>query len=181
MIAFRNGSYGPANFPLKPIRSGRYMHYEVIFDFLSKGPIPWSFIVVLAFMISAGLMKWSRSTNKEERRFGMHWLSGVLLLGGSMAWAMQQASETMRNEYQAGRFSTITGTVTNLRSGFKAECFNVEQIQFCYSDYVLTGGFNQTVNHGGPIREGLPVRISYIAITPNGEHNVILRLEAGKS
>lgn len=156
------------------------MHYKVIFDFLSKGPIPWSFGVVFAFMISAVLLKWSRSTNKGERRFGMYWLSGVLLLGGSMAWAMQQANQSMRNEYQAGRFSMVTGTVTNLRSGFKSECFNVEQIQFCYSGYVLTGGFNQTVNNGGPIRDGLRVRISYMATTPNGEHNVILRLEEQK-
>jgi hypothetical protein len=69
------------------------MHYEVIFDFLSKGPIPWSFCVVFAFM---------------------------------------------------------------------------------------TGGFNQTVNHGGPIREGLRVRISYMATSPNDGRNVILRLEAQK-
>jgi hypothetical protein len=82
--------------------------------------------------------------------------------------------------YQAGHFSTITGKVTNLRSGFKSECFNVEQIQFCYSDYVLTGGFNQTGTYGGPIREGLRVRISYMATSPNGCHNVILRLEAQK-
>jgi hypothetical protein len=87
------------NWPEKPIRNGRYMHYEVIFDFLSKGPIPWSFGVVFAFMISGVILKWSRSKNKEERQFGIYWLCGVLLLGGSMAWAMQHASETMRNEY----------------------------------------------------------------------------------
>ena len=86
----------------------------------------------------------------------------------------------MREQYQAGRFATIVGNVTDLRSGFKSECFNVEQVQFCYSDFVQTGGFNQTLNHGGPIREGLPVRISFIPVTPSGNRNVILRLETQK-
>jgi hypothetical protein len=41
---------------------------------------------------------------------------------------------------------------------------------FCYSDYEVTAGFNNSASHGGPIREGLPVRVSYIG-------NTIVRLE----
>jgi hypothetical protein len=32
---------------------------------------------------------------------------------------------------------------------------------FCYSDYVVTAGFNNSTSHGGPIMAGLPVRIAY--------------------
>jgi hypothetical protein len=39
-----------------------------------------------------------------------------------------------------------------------------------YSDYVVTAGFNNTASHGGPIRQDLPVRISYVG-------NSIVKLE----
>jgi hypothetical protein len=41
------------------------------------------------------------------------------------------------------------------------ECFSVKNQQFCYSDYLVQPGFRQSASHGGPIREGLPVRIRY--------------------
>ena len=156
------------------------MQYKVIFDFLNNFPVPLSFCLVFVGMICGVFLKWLRSINKEERQSGIQWFCGVLLLGGSGVWAMQHANGAMRDEYRAGRYLIITGNVTNLRSGFKSECFNVEQVQFCYNDFVETGGFNHTVKHGGPIREGLPVRISYMTTTPTGNHNVILRLEVQK-
>ena len=39
------------------------------------------------------------------------------------------------------------------------ETFVVNGVKFAYSDYVLTAGFHNTASHGGPIREGLVVRI----------------------
>jgi hypothetical protein len=54
--------------------------------------------------------------------------------------------------------------------GHQDECFSVQAQTFCYSDYEVTAGFNNATSHGGPIREGLPVRVSYIG-------NTIVRLE----
>ena len=42
------------------------------------------------------------------------------------------------------------------------ERFCVSGTCFEYSDYVVTGGFNNTSSHGGPIRAGLPVRVSHV-------------------
>jgi hypothetical protein len=50
------------------------------------------------------------------------------------------------------------------------ESFCVSGVCFRYSDYVVTAGFNQTSSHGGPIRDGLPVRVTYIG-------NTIVKLE----
>jgi hypothetical protein len=50
------------------------------------------------------------------------------------------------------------------------EKFCVNDHCFEYSDYVITGGFNNTRSHGGPIREGLPVRVTFI-------RNKIIKLE----
>jgi hypothetical protein len=46
--------------------------------------------------------------------------------------------------------------------GHQDESFSVGGVRFAYSDYAITGGFRQSSSHGGPIRQGLVVRIRYI-------------------
>lgn len=43
----------------------------------------------------------------------------------------------------------------------KNESFDVRGVKFWYSDNVVIAGFNQTAFYGGPIREGLLVKIWY--------------------
>src|SRR5262249_16213533 len=57
-------------------------------------------------------------------------------------------------------------------TGHQQESFSVAGVLFRYSDFTITGGFNNTSSHGGPIRSDSHVRICY---DPFG--NVILRLE----
>jgi len=40
------------------------------------------------------------------------------------------------------------------------ERFVVNGHHYEYSDYVVSAGFNNTQSHGGPIREGITVRIA---------------------
>lgn len=76
---------------------------------------------------------------------------------------------------QQARF--VDGTVSQFipmpYTGHAMESFVVQSVRFEYSDYVVTAGFNNTTSHGGPIREGLPVRIWY-------RGNEILRLDVQK-
>ena len=58
-------------------------------------------------------------------------------------------------------------------AGHDEETFDVNGVKFWYSDYIITAGFNNTASHGGPIRQGLPVRICQ----SDGE---ILRLEVAR-
>jgi len=53
------------------------------------------------------------------------------------------------------------------------ESFTVGGRRFSYSDYEVTAGFNNTASHGGPIRAGLHVRVTYWG-------NLILRLEVAR-
>jgi len=73
-------------------------------------------------------------------------------------------------------FTMVDGLVSNFRpmpyEGHQDECFSVQSETFCYSDYGVTSGFNNSASHGGPIREGLLVPVSYIG-------NTIIRLEVG--
>jgi len=57
-------------------------------------------------------------------------------------------------------------------SGHAPEEFCVKDRCFQYSDFEVSPAFNTTSSHGGPIREGLPVRVTYVG-------NAIVRLEVG--
>jgi hypothetical protein len=63
-------------------------------------------------------------------------------------------------EYSA---EVIEGRVTDFHpmpyTGHGDESFVLNGVKFEYSDYVVTAGFNNTASHGGPIHEGLAVRI----------------------
>lgn len=79
-----------------------------------------------------------------------------------------------------GRVQVAEGVVERFHpmpvGGHDTERFIVAGQQFEYSDYEVTGGFNNSASHGGPIRVGLPVRITFV---PGSYNNVIVKLEIG--
>jgi hypothetical protein len=80
----------------------------------------------------------------------------------------------LRKRYRDHQYSVVEGTVENFKpmpyEGHENESFTVKGVRFEYSDYAVSPGFNKTSSHGGPIKQGIQVRISHIG-------NVILRLE----
>jgi hypothetical protein len=78
----------------------------------------------------------------------------------------------------SGSCNTVEGKVENFdpmpHSGHKHESFTVNGVNFAFSDYVVTGAFNNTKSHGGPITADSYVRICY---APEEGRNHILRLE----
>jgi hypothetical protein len=46
-------------------------------------------------------------------------------------------------------------------TGHGVESFVVGGKRFQYSDFAMRAGFDETRSHGGPVREGLHVRIHY--------------------
>jgi hypothetical protein len=51
--------------------------------------------------------------------------------------------------------------------------FRVGDVRFAYSDFRVSCGFNNTTSHGGPVREGLHVRIHYV-------EGIILKFEVAR-
>ncbi|SRR6266566_1061850 len=108
---------------------------------------------------------------------------GFVFAGLAMLWVIGSAAMMVSfySEAKAAAHSPDTPVVEGIVENFKPapyeghqdESFDVRGVSFSYSDYVITGGFRQTVSHGGPIRSGVPVRIHY---NPN-EHNLIVKLE----
>src|SRR5689334_7724640 len=151
--------------------------YVVVFDVSQKAFQWWFPAFGLIFVFIGGVMIWW-----GRRKHWTFWrmFTGYFMVGFACLWSAL-ALATMLPEYLAsqsavkqGKFSVVEGAVIDFRpmpyEGHKSECFSVREQTFCYSDYVVTAGFNNSTSHGGPIREGLPVRVSYVGDT-------IVRLE----
>lgn len=63
------------------------------------------------------------------------------------------------------------------KEGHSNETFTVNGTLFAYSDYTVTPAFNKTASHGGPIKQGLYVRIHYTDSREFGGQKAILRIE----
>jgi hypothetical protein len=151
--------------------------YRVVFDLSQKGFQWWFPAFGLIFVAGGGIMIWLGRRNQwpRSRKFVGYFMVGFACLWSGLAFTtMFTEYSNLRSEYRKGQFSVVEGLVSNFRpmpyEGHQQECFTVQSQTFCYSDYVVTGGFSNATSHGGPIREGLPVRVSYIG-------GAIVRLE----
>jgi hypothetical protein len=92
-----------------------------------------------------------------------------LFLGFAIFWTVTAFLATFieylkdRDALISGKAAYVEGTVENFvpmpYSGHAMESFSVNGVPFNYSDNVVKAGFNNTASHGGPIRQGLYVRI----------------------
>ena len=103
---------------------------------------------------------------------------GVILVVWILASVWLEPTLLIRPRTVAAK--VVTGVVRDFvpmpATGHADEQFCVQDACFHYSDYEVTGGFNNTSSHGGPIREGLPVRITYVEY-PRERGNKIVKLE----
>lgn len=147
--------------------------YKTVFDVTQSGYRQWwfpaaglIFIVVglaLPFLIRIGFFRrpaaWMES-----------WFPAVFV-GFAVLWTLGSLALTATDylglaaDLRHGRCEVVEGVVEQFDpmpyEGHKDESFVVGGHRFHYSDYEVSAGFNQSASHGGPIREGLPVRIHY--------------------
>jgi hypothetical protein len=107
-----------------------------------------------------------------------------LFLGFAVVWtvgasiAVVGPQQNARRLLENGEARVVEGEVRNFHpmpaGGHDTERFAVGGVQFAYSEYAIGPGFRHTSAHGGPMREGLPVRIHYSG-EPQGA--TILKLE----
>jgi hypothetical protein len=162
------------------------MDYQVVFDITTAGYKSWSFpahgLIFVALgatliVIRKRLPGWWRRHPLTSSMFAF------FFFGFAVLWTLISFVSTyhdylsLSSTKEANRASVVEGLVTNFKpmpaTGHAMEIFCVQGVCFEYSDYVITAGFNNTSSHGGPIREGLPVRVTYVG-------NSIVKLEVAK-
>jgi hypothetical protein len=95
-----------------------------------------------------------------------------LLIYAALTGLAMIPATRLSDQLAGGQAEVIEGPVTiylEVASG-KNECISVADRRFCYSDWVITPGFNRTRALGGPMGNGLQVRLSAI-------ENTIVRVE----
>ena len=160
--------------------------YHTVFTVLQQS-VPWQARFILPGIILFGIIGAVIAIIQRRGRLSKSFIvlttvvCAVFLLLASSTYnapGVQDMYARAKDAYIQGQYSTVEGTVTNFHpmpySGHQNETFSVSGIQFSYSDYVLIPCFNNTSSHGGPIREGLRVRIAYSG-------NCILKLEVSQS
>jgi hypothetical protein len=160
--------------------------YYTVFTILQQS-VPWQERFILPGIILFGIIaaviaiiqRWGRLSKSFIVLTAV--VCAVFLLLAAYAYrapGVQDMYARAREAYVEGRYSTVEGNVTNFHpmpySGHQNETFSVNGMQFSYSDYVLIPCFKNTSSHGGPIHEGLHVRIAYSG-------NCILKLEVSRS
>jgi hypothetical protein len=149
--------------------------YKVVFEISQKGFDWWFPAAGVVIMVIGASSLLIGKPQKSTHRGAVY-----ALIALSTLWTLLVLYSTLHEylvlhqAYRKGQYSVVEGQVENFHpmpaEGHQDECFSVKYKTFCYSDFVLTAGFNNTASHGGPIRAGLAVRVAYV-----GDH--ILRLE----
>ncbi len=152
--------------------------YKVVFD-ISRQGYAWWFPACGLLIVLAGLLLMIANARRARPKRALS-LAGFSVAACGVFWTVIVFGATYsefryaHGVYQRGEFYEVEGPVHDFRpmpaSGHGRECFEVEDRTFCYAGSALEVGFNQTQARGGPVREGLPVRIEYVGGT-------ILRLE----
>jgi hypothetical protein len=169
------------------------MPYETVFEITQK-PYEWWWPAIGLIFLAVGVVFVRYGPRLDRKNSGKNFgpifaiptkpLGWFFVIFASfwtlIAFGFTYSSyRELTRAYRAGRYSVVEGTVEDFHpmpyEGHQNECFRVEKERFCYSDYELSPGFNQSASHGGPIRAGLPVRIAYYQ--DENFHARILRLE----
>jgi hypothetical protein len=163
------------------------MEYQVAYD-IQQVTYPgwWIFVVGLVFFF-VGLIILLFSDTKaldsivESSKKQRIWMPILSIIFGSLwvgAGVINYSNfADLRNAAQNGSSEVVEGQVREFvpmpYEGHANETFVVNGKYFAYSDYDETKGFNHTQSHGGPMKEGLQVRITHV-------DGSIVKLEIGK-
>lgn len=159
-------------------------HYTLVFDAAQVGYRQWTFVApgVAIFAIGVLLILYRRTHPIAAPSFRERWFP-YIYTGFSAFWVVVAFTATFSEYWRVhralatGRFTVVEGAVIRFvpmpKGGHAMETFEVDGHRFRYSDYAVSAGFNNTTSHGGPIHEGLHVRIAEV-------DGLIARLEIEK-
>jgi hypothetical protein len=159
------------------------MPYQVVYDLASQDVSIWRDLVAwigLGALIVTALVALYKASEApavssyveySKLKAFVIFFAGALL--AVITYALNNRNRhVLADAERSGAATSVEGVVINFVPGepHKRERFCVEDSCFEYSEYIPTGGFNQTSANGGPIRPGLHVRLLHVG-------GAIVRLE----
>ncbi len=147
--------------------------YTTVFDLAEVGYRQWPFAAFGLLFVAVGVLLVRYRRQLPAR--GPGWFRSAfsfVFLGFSILWTTIAFASSygqfrlLESALREGHVAVVEGPVENFipmpYTGHVMESFTVGGVQFAYSDYVVTAGFNNTRSHGGPIQPGRYVRVSYV-------------------
>ncbi|HEX6536964.1 MAG TPA: hypothetical protein VF041_20430 [Gemmatimonadaceae bacterium] len=157
------------------------MHERVIFDVTTAGYHDW-WIPCLFVGVTGALAAMMLAGRRRSPRYAAAMPVGAIvtfaaiMLFGAFTWFIDGYRDyrRMRSELLSGHYETVDGVITNFVPGgfgdHPLESFTVAGHDYWYSFSILTPGYHRPHWLGGPLRDGLHVRIADV-------HGQIARLE----
>ena len=139
------------------------MEQEVLFDVTTKGISYGPLLAVIVFVIIDVLFKKIFPSAQKRAVTLFTFLACVVVIAITL---FQISSwEYYKKQLTEQRCSIVEGVVTNFHPmpyhGHSHESFVINGVRFTYSDYTITPAFNNTSSHGGPIKQGMHLRVFY--------------------
>lgn len=135
------------------------------------------FALMVAFVLYATYSQRSLRVRYKAMLWVVVVLYGIrILVGSAIFWNVYRD-----NYHYVGSYQVVEGTVQNYKlttvSTSHIERFQVNGVSFAYANHGTGQCFHRTAEDGGPIREGLQVRIGYARIDRVYDPACIVRLE----
>ena len=161
--------------------------YNVVFDVAEQGYRTWKLALLPALAVAAITLPWFVSAQRHdvtdsERRNARAIVRTMVTIFVSFSVYLLIHSWSEYEEFvqrlRSGDFRTLSGPITDFQpggvSGNRIEHFRVDDVAFDYGTAELTSAFHRTAGNGGPMREGLQVRL---AVTGNKILRVEIRVQ----
>jgi hypothetical protein len=162
------------------------MDYRVVFDVAESGYQGWKVPAQVLWAVGVGavlVVFRARIAGRLPRFATAYNVVAFAVAGLAVLWLLISLFSTyieytgLLSAEQTGQAFVAEGPVTDFKTiptrGYTRERFCVQKACFEYSDDVTTSAFHTTRLRGGPVREGLPVRVTYTG-------DSIIRLEVAK-
>ena len=144
---------------------GYFVVYDILRDGIGVAPVAVCLGMLLGFGLGVGLLI---SLRRQRKPVGglvvllAAWAAGTVLGGGNVLYQHVRCTAWARS----GDFEVVEGPVTQFQPRARwekgSESFTVKGVTFSYGRADLgKGGFRDQFGPGGPLREGVRVRVSH--------------------
>ena len=141
--------------------------YEVSYHFEPSAFIPLFMLIVIPLFPTIEKQRYGRTTPKGVKiLLAAMWcvILVITLLTGKHQIDMYN---TVTDAYKSGEYQIVEGYVENFDpmppEGHKEESFDINGVQFSYSDYTIMTGYHNVKSKGGVITgNGQYLRIGYV-------------------
>ena len=145
-----------------------------MFDLLQIGYREWVWVFAPLGFVAVGWLAIALSnrlppkvSKKDVTVFGWMFIVFASLAAVSTLAATYADYTGLASAVRGGRTRVVVGSVRDYESRKNGyERYKVGAVEFEYSDDQVMAGFNNTASRGGPIHEGLRVRITYAQGVP---------------